>query len=175
MKTLITSVLILLSSLVFSQDPSIFLEGQVTDYFSPNPIKNPTLILFENGKIVSKTIGKSNGKWWFSLKPECFYILECVKEGMVSKKFIIDTRNINLEEDYSIYLQITLFKKIEDFGFEFFESPIAWSKYDQTVRNMSWNNDFTEQKLILYQLIMKEYIKSIGGYYRRKDLEFYFF
>ena len=94
---------------------------------------------------------------------------------MVSKKFIIDTRNIDKKEDYYIYLQITLFKKIEDFGFEFFESPIAWSKYDQTVRNMSWDNDFTDQKLILYQQIMKEYIKSSGGYYRRKDSEFYFF
>lgn len=175
MRIAIISILILLSSLVFSQNPVIFLEGKVTDYLSSNSIKNPTLILSENGRVVSKIEGKSNGKWYFNLRPECFYILECKKEGMVSKKFIIDTRNVDPKEDYYIYLQITLFKKIEDFGFEFFGSPIAWSKYDQTVRNMSWNNDFTEQKLILYQLIMKEYIKSSGGYYRRKDSEFYFF
>lgn len=175
MRVSIISILILLSSLVFAQDPVIFLEGQVTDHFSSNSIKNPTLVLSENGKVVSKTIGKSNGKWYFNLRSECFYVLECKKEGMVSKKFIIDTRNIDPKEDYYIYLQITLFKKIEDFGFEFFESPIAWSKYDQTVRNMSWDNDFTDQKLIIYQQIMKKYIKSSGGYYRRKDLEFYFF
>lgn len=175
MKFFMSIFFILLSFFCYSQQPNILVEGRVTDYYSPDPIKRPILTLSENGVVVSEIIGTTKGKWWFNLKPNCFYILKCSKEGMVSKSFIIDTRGVDPNEDYSIYLQITLFKEIVDFGFEFFDLPIAWSKYDRTIRNMSWDNDFTEQKLLIYQQIMKEYTKYVGGYYRRQDLEFYFF
>jgi hypothetical protein len=153
-----------------AQDFRIFLEGQVTEYLTPKEIKRPILTLSENGKVVSEIIGTRRGKWYFNLKPEQFYILKCSKEGLVSKSFIIDTRGVDLSEDYIIYLQITLFEEIGDFDSEFFKLPIAWSKYERSIRNMSWNNSFTEQKMIIYNQIMKEYIKVSSGYYNREGL-----
>lgn len=168
MKYVLLFTLFLISLNSLCQDGiRILIDGQVTDYYSGKGVKGSILTLYENGVMVSKIKSTRGGNWWFNLKPEQFYILEASRDFYVSKKFIIDTRKIDKSEDYSIYLQISLFIWIEGIDFSFFDHPVSWCKYNRSIRNMSWDTDFTKDRMKTYENIMKEYKKLYVGYYQR--------
>jgi hypothetical protein len=92
------------------------------------------------------------------------------KEGSVAKHINIDTEEIPPYPDVPFFemdVQMTLFPWIADFDFSAFEQPLGEAVYKPTVRNMSWDVEFTERMRPLLAKVMDEYEKTWKGYYKR--------
>ena len=87
MKTLLTSLLLLIFSLSFSQ---VSFTGYLTDK-SENKLKDVTVNLYEgNTKLKTEKCSK---KFEYSLALEKYYTVEIIKDGFISKKIAISTIN----------------------------------------------------------------------------------
>ncbi len=68
-----------------------------------------------------------------------------------------------------MYLQVTLFKKIEGFNFDLFQIPIAMSSYKKSIRNMTWETEYTHKIRPTLEKTMSIYEKTVNRYYLRSD------
>ncbi len=65
-------------------------------------------------------------------------------------------------------VQMTLFPWIEEFDFSVFDQPLGEAAFKSSVRNMSWDIDYTERMRPMLSRTMDEYEKTWKGYYKRK-------
>lgn len=170
LKNLMISILLLLSINVRSQF-CVNLHGNITDYFTGEGMRGVEVRVKNTDGIVGEGYTLRKGFYGFKLDSGEVYNLEIRKIEMVSKRLIIDTRGAICPDSlfYDMDLQVTLFKKIPNFDFSLFNIPLGMAKYDHGVRNMTWNNEYTNKVNPVLDETMQEYIKATLGYYERKD------
>jgi len=166
---------VLCALVVHAQKPPqrfhVKLGGVVTDHFSGDPIKGAMVRLLKAGKTEAEVTTRGDGKYEFELERGWRYAVWYSHEGCVTKHINIDTEEIPAYPDVPFYemdVQIALFEFIEDFDFSVFDQPLGEAAYKKTVRNVSWDIDYTERMRPRLSATMDEYEKTYNGYYKRK-------
>lgn len=147
------------------------LSGVVTEHFSGAPMKGVLVRLLKAGKTEAEATTRGDGKYEFQLDRGWRYAVWFSHEGSVSKHINIDTEEVPPYPDVPFYemdVQMTLFPWIADFDFSPFDQPLGEAAYKQTVRNMSWDVEYTERLRPVLSRVMDEYEKTYNGYYKRK-------
>lgn len=145
----------------------IQISGEVTDYFSGEPIKGVLIELESDNKHLD-ILTKRDGLYGFRLDKDAYYHLTFSKKGLITKRVDIDAMEVPQFPDVPFYdmdIQMTMFDTIPDFDFSLFRSPLGIASFKKSTRNMSWDNEYTDRMGISLDSIMKEYKKEYRGYY----------
>jgi hypothetical protein len=174
-RSLLLSLALLTAPVAFTQKvPQRFhvkLHGVVTDHFTGDPIKGARVRLMKAGRQESEQFTRSDGRYTFELERGWRYSVWYHEEGSVDKHVNIDTEEVPVYPDVPFYdmdVQVTLFEWIPDFDFSVFVQPLGEASYKQSVRNVSWDIEYTERMRPLLSKVMDEYEKTFLGYYKRK-------
>lgn len=146
------------------------LSGVVTDHFTGHPLKGVMVRLLKAGLTEAEVITRRDGRYSFQLDRGWRYALWYSKADLVGKHVDINTEEIPPYPDVPFYemdVQMTLFPWINDFDFSAFDGPLGMASYKESVRNMSWDVDFTNETRPALVRVMAEYTKSYNGYYKR--------
>lgn len=155
---------------VSAQRFQVKLSGNVTEYFTGDPLKGALVRVLKAGQPERQSTTKKDGRYEFILERGWRYEVWFSKTDMITKHVIVDTREVPAYPDVPFYdmdLQMTLFAWIPDFDFSPFEEPLGMAAYKAILRNMSWDTPFTEQVRPGLAKVMDEYAKSSQGYYKR--------
>lgn len=147
------------------------LSGIVTDHFTGDPIKGVLIRLLKAGKLETEMVTHGDGKYLFGLDRGWRYSVWYSCEGRLTKHVDINTEEIPAYPDvpyYEMDVQMTLFLWIEDFDFSVFDQPVGEASYKYSVRNVSWDVDYTESIRPRLSRTMQEYEKAYKGYYKRQ-------
>lgn len=145
--------------------------GKVTDHFTGDPVKGVLVRLLKAGKSEAETTTRGDGGYEFTLDRGWRYVVFFSKQGLVTKHINIDTEEIPSYPDVPFYemdVQMTLFPWIGEFDFSIFEQPLGEAGFKASVRNMSWDIEYTERMRPTLSRTMDEYEKTWKGYYKRK-------
>lgn len=158
-------------SIILKSQFCVGLNGEVTDYFTGKGIKGVEVRLMESNNLITNGFTLRKGFYAFELDSGKVYTVDASKDGFISKKFIIDTREVICPDSlfYDMYLQITLFHRIDGFDFSLFQIPISMASYKESIRNMSWETPYTDKIQPVLDKTMDVYKKSVHGYYIRKS------
>jgi hypothetical protein len=175
LRILTTLVLWITLLAVHAQQPPqrfyVRLSGVVTDHFSGDPIKGALVRLLKAGKLEAEVVTRGDGKYAFELDRGWRYSVWYSCEGMVTKHVNIDTEEIPAYPDvpyYEMDVQMTLFLWIDAFDFTEFNQPLGEASYKHSVRNVSWDMEYTERMRPRLSHVMDEYEKAYKGYYKRQ-------
>jgi len=176
MKTRVALLIgVLCASFAKAQKPPqrfyVKLHGVITDHFSGDPMKGSKVRLLKAGKTEAEVVTKGDGKYTFELERGWRYAVWYSRPGCVTKHINIDTEEIPAYPDVPFYemdVQIALFEWIEGFDFTVFEQPLGEAAYKKSVRNVSWDIEYTERMRPRLTSAMDEYEKTYNGYYKRK-------
>ncbi|MBL8002538.1 MAG: carboxypeptidase regulatory-like domain-containing protein [Flavobacteriales bacterium] len=147
------------------------LSGVVTDHFSGDPIKGALVRLLKAGKVEAEVVTRGDGRYSLELDRGWRYSVWYSAEGLVTKHVNVDTEEVPPYPDVPFYemdVQIALFPWIEGFDFSPFDQPLGEASYKQSVRNLSWDVEYTEQLRPKLAHAMDEYEKTYSGYYKRR-------
>lgn len=147
------------------------LSGKVTSHFEGDPVKGVLVRLLKAGKQEAEKITRSDGTYEFTLDRGWRYSVWFSKQGKVTKHINIDTEEVPAYPDVPFYemdVQMTIVDWISEFDFSAFEQPLGEASFKQSVRNMSWDIDYTERMRPVLAKVMDEYEKTYRGYYKRK-------
>lgn len=143
----------------------------MTDYFTGDPMKGVLVRVLKAGKEEMQTTTRGDGSYSFLLDRGWRYVVWYSKEGMVSKHINIDTEEVPPYPDVPFFemdVQMTLFPWVADFDFSAFDAPLGEASFKESVRNMSWDVEYTERMRPILAKVMGEYEKTYVGYYKRK-------
>lgn len=143
----------------------IRLHGLVTEYFSGDGMKGVQVRLVKDS--VERETVFTNGKGAYEIFLERGYEYQVwyYREDLVPKFIRIDARGIPLFPDVPFYemdVQMTLFALIADFDFSIFDEPVALASYKHSVRNLSWDIDWTEARQQAIARVMVLYERAIA-------------
>lgn len=147
------------------------LSGVVTDHFTGDPVKGALVRLLKAGKQEAEVITRSDGRYSFELDRGWHYSVWYSCDGRITKYVDVNTEGVPAYPDvpyYEMDVQMTLFLWIDDFDFSLFQQPIAEASYKQSVRNLSWDGEYTEHMRTRLSQVMDEYEKAYKGYYKRQ-------
>ena len=171
--TVLTISLVLAPAMeVHAQRFNVKLEGQVTELFSGDPIRGALVRILKAGQEDQQNVTRSDGRYEFTLERGWKYEVWFSKKSMVTKHVVIDTRDIPPYPDVPVYemdLQMTLFPWVADLDLTPFEEALGLAAYKPSVRNMSWDMPYTQEKRPVFSKVMDEYEKTFHGYYKRRD------
>lgn len=150
------------------------LHGIVTDVYGGAPLPDVLVeVDFKDGtKHLHNLVTKRNGEYQFELDKGYAYSIRYSKTGYVSKSLELDMTMIPDTPDVPFYdmdVQMILFEAIPDIDLSFFTEPVGRAEYKESVRTMSWENEFSDKKRSEMAKIMKEYTKTYRGYYARTN------
>ena len=148
--------------------------GVVTDMYGGSPLTDVLVEvdLTDGSQHFGNVITKRNGEYQFELDKGYHYTVRYSKTGYVAKMLELDMTLIPDTPDVPFYdmdVQMVLFEAIPDVDLSFFTSPVGRSEYKESVRTMSWENEFSEEKKEIMAKLMKEYNKTYRGYYARTN------
>lgn len=162
---------LLLYGAVDAQRFYVKLSGKVTAHFTGDPVKGVLVRLLKAGKQEAEKVTRSDGSYEFILDRGWRYAVWYSKQGMVTKHINIDTEEVPAYPDVPFYemdVQMTMVEWIGEFDFTVFEQPLGEASFKQSVRNMSWDIEYTERMRPMLAKVMDEYEKTYRGYYKRK-------
>lgn len=143
-------VLVLLAAMSLPLGAEAFyirLHGLVTEHFTGNAMKGVQVRLVKDSVERETVITTGNGKYEIYLERGYDYQVWFHRADLVTKHVLIDAREIPLFPDVPFYdmdLQMTMFTWLEGFDFELFAGPVAKAAYRHSVRNLTWDMDYTK-------------------------------
>ena len=151
----------------------IQLHGVVTEYFSGDPMRDVQVRIVKDSIERETAFTGRKGKYEFFLDRGYDYKVWFYKEGMVTKHIRIDARDIPLLPDvpfYEMFVQMTMFTWIDGMDFDLFELPVGMALYKHSVRNLTWNVEYTETLRTKLARLMTAYERAVGRLERaRRD------
>ncbi|HMU13118.1 MAG: hypothetical protein JST41_06910 [Bacteroidetes bacterium] len=148
------------------------LGGKVTDHFTGDPMKGVLVRLLKAGKQEAEKITRADGSYEFTLDRGWRYSVWYSKQDRITKHIDVNTEGIPAYPDVPFYemdVQMTMVEWINDFDFAIFDQALGEASFKQSVRNMSWDLDYTEKMRPTLAKTMDEYEKTYRGYYKRKS------
>lgn len=147
----------------------IHLYGVVTEHFSGEGLKGVQVRLVKDSIERETVVTLWNGKYELYLERGYDYQVWFYRQDMVTKHVRIDAREIPLFPDVPFFemdLQMTAVEWVEDFDFSAFDAPVALAEYKHSVRNLHWNNDYTDRRRAELVRVMIQYERHLAA--RRK-------
>ncbi len=144
--------------------------GKVTDHFTGDPLRGVKVRLLKAGQEESDLKSRPDGTYEFTLDRGWRYAIWYSQDGFITKHINIDTEEMPPYPDVPFFemdVQMTLFEWIPDFDFSLFDLALGEASYKQSVRNMSWDVQYTEFMRPSLAKVMDEYEKTYKGYYKR--------
>ncbi len=143
----------------------IRLHGLVTEYFSGDGMKGVQVRLVKDS--VERETVFTNGKGAYEIFLERGYEYQVwyYREDLVPKYIRIDARQIPLFPDVPFYemdVQMTLFALIAGFDFSIFDEAVALASYKHSVRNLSWDIEWTEARQAAIARVMVLYERAVA-------------
>lgn len=164
-------MLLLAASAVIAQRFEVRLSGKVTEHFTGDPIRGVKVRLLKAGVLQQECVTRGDGHYAFALERGWRYAVWYSRDGMVTKHINIDTEEVPAYPEVPFYemgVQMTMFSWLPEFDFAVFEQPLGEASYKHSVRNMSWDIDYTERMRPVLSHAMDEYEKTFNGYYKRR-------
>lgn len=165
------ALLFLFSATAQAQRFYVKLSGKVTDHFTGDPVKGVLVRVLKAGKQELEATTRGDGYYEFDLDRGWRYAVWFSKAGLVTKHVNIDTEEVPAYPDvpyYEMDVQMTMFPWIEEFDFSTFDQPLGEASFKTSVRNMSWDIEYTERMRPMLAHAMDEYEKTYYGYYKRR-------
>jgi hypothetical protein len=148
----------------------IHLHGIVTEHFSGDAIKGVQVRLVKDSVDRETVITGNNGKYELYLERGYDYQIWFHRADLVTKHVNIDARKVPLFPDVPFYdmdLQMTMFTWIDGFDLELYMLPVARAEYKQSVRNLSWDVDYTKGFQTRSERLMVHYERELAVRQRR--------
>lgn len=126
----------------------IRLYGLVSEYFTGAPEKGVLVRVLRDSVPLDETVTRSNGTYEFFLDRGAVYTVWFSREDLVTKHVRIDAREIPVFPDVPFYemdVQMTMIAWIEGGDYTVFDVPLGEALYKHSVRNLSWNVEYTER------------------------------
>ena len=145
----------------------IRLYGLVTEYFTGNPEKGVLVRVLRDSIPLDETVTKSNGTYEFLLDRGAIYTVWFSRQDLVTKHVRIDAREIPVFPDvpyYEMDVQMTMIQWVEGGDYQVFDMPLGEALYKQSVRNLSWNVEYTERIRPQVAEAMDAYEKLVRKY-----------
>jgi Carboxypeptidase regulatory-like domain len=174
LSVLLSLLALLILSPAQAQRFAVQVSGKVTDHFTGDPVKGVLVRMLKAGRTEAETTTRGDGGYEFTLERGWRYVVFFSKAGLVAKHVTIDTEEIPAYPDvpyFEMDIQMTLFPWIADFDFAVFDQALGEAGYKESVRNMSWDIEYTERMRPVLSKTMDEYEKTWKGYYKRKKPE----
>lgn len=149
----------------------IRMHGLVSEYFTGDGLKQVQVRLVKDSIERETVFTDWKGNYEIYLERGYDYQVWFYRKDMVPKYVRIDAREIPLFPDVPFYdmdVQITLFAFIERFDFELFDRPVGMASYKHSVRNLSWDIEYTERMRAETERVMVLYERAIGALEKEK-------
>lgn len=140
----------------------ILLHGEVTEYFTGDRLKGVQVRMVKDSIDRETIITPRDGRYEMYLERGYEYLIWFSKDGFVTKHVRIDTRDIPPVPDvpfYDMFLQMTMVIWVDGVDFGILERPIAEAHYRHSVRNLTWDTEYTES-------VRKRLVKVMDHYER---------
>jgi hypothetical protein len=148
-----------------SQGFHIRLHGLVTEYFSGDGMRDVQVRLVKDSVERETIFTNWKGEYEVFLERGYDYQVWYYRKDLVPKYVRIDASEVPLFPDVPFYemdVQMTLFAFIEGFDFELFDLPVGMSSYKHSVRNLSWDIEYTDRMRGETARVMVLYERAIG-------------
>ncbi|MBK9273073.1 MAG: hypothetical protein IPM49_00850 [Flavobacteriales bacterium] len=145
----------------------IRLYGLVTEYFTGDPEKGVLVRVLRDSVPLDETVTRSNGTYEFLLDRGAIYTVWFSRKDLVTKHVRIDAREIPVFPDVPFYemdVQMTMIQWIEGGDYQVFDLPLGEALYKHSVRNLSWNVEYTERIRPQVAEAMDAYEKLVRKY-----------
>lgn len=149
----------------------IHLHGIVTEHFSGDALKGVQVRLVKDSVDRETVITTGAGKYELYLERGYNYRVWFHRSDLVTKHVEIDARRIPLFPDVPFFdmdLQMTMFTWVDGVELDLFVEPVARAEYRQSVRNLTWDVDYTKDFQTRAQRAMVHYEREVADR-RRKD------
>ncbi|MBX2971686.1 MAG: hypothetical protein KF797_01150 [Flavobacteriales bacterium] len=148
----------------------IHLHGIVTEYFSGDAMKGVQVRLVKDSVDRETVITSSNGKYELYLERGYDYQVWFHRSDLVTKHVLIDARKVPLFPDVPFFdmdLQMTMFAWIDGYELGLYMEPVARAEYKQSVRNLSWDVEYTKDFQSRSQRAMVHYEREVADRQRK--------
>ena len=149
----------------------IRMHGLVSEYFSGDGLKQVQVRLVKDSVERETKFTDGKGEYEIYLERGYDYQVWFYRKDLVPKYVRIDARDVPLFPDVPFYdmdVQVTLFTFIEKFDFELFDMPVGMASYKHSVRNLSWDIEYTERMRGETARVMVLYERAIGEMQKAK-------
>ena len=163
-----------LSTLVARAQPERFyirLYGLVTEHFTGEPMKGVLVRVLRDSIPLDEVTTKGNGQYEFFMDRGAAYTIWFSRQDLVTKHVRIDATEIPVFPDVPFYemdVQMTLFTWVEGMDYSVFDQPLGEALYKHSVRNLSWNVEYTEKLRPIIAEAMDGYEKLVNKGVPRK-------
>jgi len=149
----------------------IRLHGLVTEYFSGDGMREVQVRLVKDSVERETVFTNWKGEYEIFLERGYDYQVRYYRKDLVPKYVRIDASEVPLFPDVPFYemdVQMTLFTVIDNFDFELFDMPVGMSSYKHSVRNLSWDIEYTDRMRSETARVMVLYERAIGDREKQK-------
>lgn len=164
MKVIFILALIFSTSAVAQKNLEISLEGYINNFSSKERIYGSSLYMFQNGRMVSKSLSDSKGFYFISgsIKTKLPFEIMISKPGYITKKVLFDFQELQIQNPNGILqameeLIIELFEIREGANLDFVKNTYAEKFSWDPSRNIAipeekYKNDIESQVIKAYEL-----------------------
>ncbi len=149
----------------------IRLHGHVTEYFTGAAEKGVLVRVLRDSLPMAEWETRSNGQYEFLLDRGSVYTVWFSRRDLVTKHVRIDARNVPVFPDVPFYemdVQMTMVEYVEGVDYAVFDQPLGEALYKHSVRNLSWDVEYTERIRPRVAQAMDAYEKAIRKGRRRR-------
>ncbi|MFN3874430.1 MAG: hypothetical protein ACK4L7_00775 [Flavobacteriales bacterium] len=168
------AVLVSASSVIAADGFYIRLHGLVTEYFTGDPMKGVQIRLVKDSVERETVFSNWKGQYEVVLDRGYDYQVWFYRKDLVPKYVRIDARDVPLFPDVPFYdmdVQMTMIAYINGFDFELFDMPVGMASYKHSVRNLSWDIEYTERMRAETARLMALYERAVGDLERMHRAE----
>lgn len=145
--------------IAYSTESTIKFHGVVSDYNTDEELVQASIVLYIDNVEETTFFTDERGKYSIEKNLGHTYLLEFLKEGLVTKSVLIDTRKILVEDGsagYEMRIDMTLFEEVPDLDVSILEKPIGKAKYNQVTGDIEWDYEHTAEIQEELKILMNE-------------------
>jgi len=146
-----------------NNEDKLLLAGQVSNYFTEDEMTGVSVKITENGNYVNNIITDKKGKYEVFLEYDHQYVVLYEKADFVSKKIIINTKQVppdKRDKLNDLYVEMTLFEKDKDLNVSFLNEPIGMAQYNASSNAIDWNMGYTAPISDKLNAILKDFVAN---------------
>ena len=152
-------------------EDNIFLDGEVTDYYTGESISGVSIRATVKGSTTAKGVSNGKGEYKTVLEYDKIYTITFSKPGYTTKIITMDTRGVadlKRQKVPDMGAEITLFKPNDCIKTDFLDAPIGRAKYFTNKNVMDWDMEYSMPRLEELNKLLDKCAKEAE---RQKKLE----
>ena len=131
-------------------EDNLFLNGEVTDYYTGNSIPGVNITATVDGKVIASGTSDGKGEFKLVLDFDKEYTISFSKPGLISKSITMNTMGVPEKKRLKcpdMVAEITLFEPNECIQADMLDKPIGRAVYFPKKNIVDWDMDFSMPKL----------------------------